>query len=106
MLAKKYSNDTGSASKGGDLGWVSSGQLVGEIERAMKKLKPGEISQPVQSRFGIHLVQVLERHQQDIGKQRRRMSVRQQIHARKSEEKLQQWLLELRSQAYIEVVSH
>ncbi len=105
-LAKKYSNDAGSASQGGDLGWTSSGQLVGEIEKAMNKLKPGETSQPIQSRFGIHLLQVIEKRQKDMGKQRRRMGVRQQIHARKSEEKLQQWLLELRSQAYIEVVAN
>lgn len=106
VMAKKYSQDTGSAAQGGNLGWISPGQLVGEIEKAMNSLQPGKISQPVQSRFGVHLVQVIERRRQDVGKQRRRISVRQQIHARKAEEKLQEWLRELRSQAYVEVVSN
>jgi len=104
-VAKKYSNDAGSASQGGDLGWVNPGQLVGEIERAMGALKPGEISQPVRSRFGIHLVQVIERRSQDVGEKRQRARVRQQIHSRKADEKLQTWLQELRSQAYVEVLS-
>ncbi|MFV1997786.1 MAG: peptidylprolyl isomerase [Acidiferrobacterales bacterium] len=104
-VAKKYSNDTGSASQGGDLGWVSPGQLVGEIERAMNALKPGEISQPVQSRFGVHLVQVIGRRSKDVGKKRLRARARQQIHSRKADEKLQTWLQELRSQAYVEVLS-
>ena len=106
VLAKKYSNDTASAGQGGKLGWISPGQLVGEIERTMNALKPGAISQLVQSRFGIHLVQVLERRTQDVGKKSQRMGVRQQIHARKADEKLQTWLQELRSQAYVEVLSN
>lgn len=106
VLAKKYSNDTASAGQGGKLGWISPGQLVGEVERAMNALKPGAISQLVQSRFGIHLVQVLERRNQDVGKKSQRMGVRQQIHARKADEKLQTWLQELRSQAYVEVLSN
>lgn len=105
VLAKKYSNDTASAGQGGNLGWISPGQLVGEVERTMNALKPGAISQPIQSRFGIHLVQVVERRSQDVGNQRQRMAVRQQIHARKADEKLQTWLQELRSQAYVEVLS-
>lgn len=106
VLAKKYSDDSGSASQGGSLGWISAGQLVSEIERAMKKLRPGELSQPIQTRFGFHLVEVLEKRQQDMGKQRQRSGIRQQIHNRKAEEKRQEWLLELRSQAYVEVVSN
>ncbi len=105
-VAKQYSNDTGSASQGGDLGWISPGQLVSEIERTMSTLKPGEISQPVQSRFGVHLVQVIERRSQDVSNKRARAGVRQQIHSRKAEEKLQTWLQELRSQAYVEVLSN
>jgi len=103
-IARKYSTDSGSASQGGDLGWTSPGQMVGEIEKAMNALKPGGLSQPVQSRFGIHLVQVLGRRSQDVGNQRQRMGVRQQIHARKADEKLREWLQELRSQAYIEIL--
>jgi peptidyl-prolyl cis-trans isomerase SurA len=105
-VAKKYSNDTVSASQGGDLGWVSPGQMVGEFETAMRGLKPGEISQPVQSRFGVHLIQVVERRSRDVGKKRQRAAVQQQIHSRKADEKLQTWLQELRSQAYVEVLSN
>ncbi len=105
-LAKKYSNDTASAGQGGKLGWISPGQLAGEIEKTINALKPGAMSQPVQSRLGIHLVQVLERRNQDVGKKSRRMGVRQQIHARKADEKLQTWLQELRSQAYVEILSN
>lgn len=105
-LARKHSADSGSASQGGDLGWTSPGQLVSEIEKVTSTLKPGKISQPVQSRFGVHLVQVLERRNQDVGEQRQRLGVRQQIHGRKAEEKLQEWLQELRSQAYIEILTN
>lgn len=102
-LARAYSEDS-SASRGGDLGWMSPGQLVGEFERAMAQLKPGEVSQPVQTRFGVHLIQVVNRRSKDVGDERQRLAARQQIHARKAEERLQQWLRELRDQAYVEVI--
>lgn len=105
-LAKKHSQDTGSAAQGGDLGWISRGQLVSEVESAIGALQPGETSQPVQSRFGFHLVQVISRRSKDTGNKQERMAVRQQIHSRKAEEKLQTWLLELRSQAYVEILSN
>jgi peptidyl-prolyl cis-trans isomerase SurA len=103
-LARTYSEDTGSASQGGSLGWMSPGQLVSEFEKAMDQLKPGEISKPVQTRFGVHLIQVVGRRTQDLSDQRQRLSAKQQIHARKSEERLQQWQRELRDQAYVEII--
>ena len=102
-LARKYSEDS-SAKEGGNLGWMTPGQLVGEFEDAMNQLKPGEISQPVQTRFGVHLIQVVERRTKDIGDQQQRLNARQQIHQRKAEERMQQWLRELRDQAYVEII--
>jgi peptidyl-prolyl cis-trans isomerase SurA len=104
VLARAHSEDAGSASQGGSLGWMSPGQLVAEFEKAMEQLKPGEISKPVQTRFGVHLIQVLDRRTQDLGNERQRLSAKQQIHARKAEERLQQWQRELRDQAYVEII--
>ena len=104
VLARAHSEDPGSGSQGGSLGWMSPGQLVGEFEKAMARLKPGEISQPVRTRFGVHLIQVTDRRSKDVGGERQRLTARQQIHARKAEEKLQSWLRELRDQAYVEII--
>jgi len=100
--AKSRSDDVGSAAGGGDLGWVNPGQTVPEFEKAMDALKPGEISQPVQSAFGVHLIQVLERRERDLSQEREIAQARQQIHARKSEERYEQWLRQLRDEAYVE----
>ncbi len=101
-LAKLYSEDT-SASSGGDLGWLSPGDTVSAFEQAMNKLTPGQISEPVQSQFGWHLIQVIERRSQDISLDRRRQSARQAIRTRKSDVVVQEWLRQLRDQAYIEL---
>ncbi|HCE11066.1 MAG TPA: molecular chaperone SurA, partial [Oxalobacteraceae bacterium] len=90
-LAKLYSNDL-SASKGGDLGWIYPGDTVPEFERAMDALKPGEISGPVESPFGFHLIQVLERKTNDVSQERQRMAARMAIRERKLEEATQDWL--------------
>ncbi len=103
-LARAHSDDPGSAAQGGNLGWMSPGQLVSEFEKAMAKLKPGEISQPVRTRFGVHLIQVVDRRSKDLGDERQRLTARQQIHDRKAEERQQQWMRELRDQAYVEVI--
>jgi peptidyl-prolyl cis-trans isomerase SurA len=100
-LARQYSED-GTASKGGDLGWVNPGDTVPEFEKAMNALKPGEISEPVHSPFGWHIIQVLERRSQDMAKDSARLKARQEIKARKSDEAYQDWLRELRDSAYIE----
>ncbi|HET7776069.1 MAG TPA: peptidylprolyl isomerase, partial [Azospira sp.] len=100
-LARLYSQD-GSAPKGGDLGWLYPGDTVPEFERAMDALKIGEISQPVQSMFGWHLIQVQERRVQDVSQDRQRSVARQALRERKSDEAYQDWLRQLRDRAYVE----
>lgn len=103
-LARAHSEDA-SATKGGDLGWLSPGDTVPEFERAMDALKPGEISAPVQTPFGWHLIQVLERRNEDMSKERQRLAARQTLRARKSDEAYQEWVRQLRDRAYIELRS-
>jgi peptidyl-prolyl cis-trans isomerase SurA len=101
-LARVHSEDA-SASKGGDLGWILPGDTVPEFERAMNGLKVGEISEPVRSPFGWHLIQVLERGMQDVSKERQRLAARQTLRARKSDEAYQEWVRQLRDRAYVEL---
>jgi len=101
-LARLHSED-GSAGNGGDLGWVSPGDTVPEFERAMDALKPGQLSDPVKSPFGWHLIQVEERRTQDVTKDRQRLVARQAIRARKGDEAYQEWLRQLRDRAYVEL---
>ena len=101
-LARVHSEDA-SASRGGELGWILPGDTVPEFERAMNNLKPGEISAPVRSPFGWHLIQVLERGTQDVSKERRRLAARQTLRARKADEAYQEWVRQLRDRAYVEV---
>ena len=101
QLARLHSDDL-SAAKGGDLGWLSPGDTVPEFERAMDALKPGEVSEPIQSPFGWHLIQVLERRNQDITQERRRFEARQAIRARKAEEAFEDWVRQIRDRAYVE----
>lgn len=100
-LAKVHSADL-SASKGGDLGWIYPGDTVPEFEQAMDALKPGELSQPVQSPFGWHLIQVEERRTQDVSEERKRASARNALRERKMDEAYQDWLRQLRDRAYVE----
>lgn len=101
-LARLFSQD-GSASKGGDLGWIYPGDTVPEFERAMNLLAPGELSQPVQSPFGFHLIEVLDRRVQDVSSERRRAAVRQTLRERKRDEAYQDWLRQARDRAYVEI---
>ena len=101
-LARAHSEDA-SAGKGGDLGWISPGDTVPEFERAMDALKPGEISEPVRSPFGWHIIEVLERRNQDMSKERTRLLARQTLRARKSDEAYQEWVRQLRDRAYVEL---
>lgn len=100
-LAKQHSEDA-SAPTGGDLGWVSPGDTVPDFEQAMSSLSPGEISGPVQSPFGWHLIQVVERRTQDVSQERQRQTARQAIRARKADAAFQEWLQKLRDRAYVE----
>lgn len=101
-LARVHSEDA-SAARSGELGWVLPGDTVPEFERAMDNLKIGEISEPVRSPFGWHLIQVLERGNQDVSKERRRLAARQTLRARKADEAYQEWVRQLRDRAYIEL---
>jgi peptidyl-prolyl cis-trans isomerase SurA len=101
-LARLHSEDA-SAANGGDLGWISPGDTVPDFERAMDALGPGRLSDPVQSPFGWHLIQVLERRTQDVTKDRQRLVARQAIRARKADEAYQEWLRQLRDRAYVEI---
>jgi peptidyl-prolyl cis-trans isomerase SurA len=101
-LARLHSED-GSAARGGDLGWVYPGDTVPDFERAMDALKPGEISQPVKTPFGWHLIQVLERRTAGMSAERRRLLARQALRERKADEAYQEWLRQLRDQTYVEM---
>jgi len=101
-LARLHSQDA-SASKGGDLGWVLPGDTVPEFERAFLALKPGEVSQPVRSPFGYHLIQLLERRSAGLTPERRRMQARLALKERKADEAYQEWLRQLRDRTYVEV---
>ena len=101
-LARLYSQD-GSAGKGGDLGWISPGDTVPEFERAMDALKDNELSPVVQTPFGMHLIQVLERRQRDVSEERKRAVARQALRERRLDESYQEWLRQLRDRAYVEI---
>ena len=103
-LARAQSQDPGSASEGGDLGWVTPGQMVPEFEQAMDQLGIGETSQPVESRFGWHLIQVLARREHDDTAEYRRNRARESIRQRKTEEELEIWLRRLRDESYVEYI--
>ncbi len=100
-LARSRSEDT-SASRGGELNWLSPGDTVPEFERAMDALKPGEISAPVRSPFGWHLIQVIERRNQDMTQEGRRLNARKTLRDRKTDEAYQEWVRQLRDRAYVE----
>ena len=102
QLARVHSEDT-SSSKGGDLGWLSEGDTVPEFEAAMNKLKVNEISDPVRSSFGWHLIQVLERRSADMSNERKRLAARQTLRERKGEEAFQEWIRQTRDRAYVEL---
>ena len=101
-VARDVSED-GSAPSGGDLGWASPGQFVPEFEEAMTKLAPGGISAPVVSRFGVHLIQVLERRSSTLDPKEVREQARGQLREAKYEQAYLDWAKELRLRAYIEL---
>ena len=100
-LARLNSNDL-SAAKGGDLGWIYPGDTVPEFERAMDALKPGQVSEPVQSPFGWHLIQVVDRRVDEASDERKRQIARQALRERKAEEAYEDWLRQQRDRAYVE----
>jgi len=101
-LARQYSEDS-TASSGGDLGWVNPGDTVPQFEKAMNELKDNQISQPIRTQFGWHIIQVIERRSQDMSKEAARLKARQEIRAKKADEAYQDWIRELRDRAYVEL---
>ena len=101
-LAKLYSQD-GSAQKGGDLGWLYPGDTVQPFEQAMNALKIGEISGPVQSPFGFHIIQVLERRTTNVSQDRQRQRAMGALRQRKMEDANLEWIRQVRDRAYVEI---
>jgi peptidyl-prolyl cis-trans isomerase SurA len=101
-MARVHSDDA-SSGRGGELDWVYPGDTVPDFERAMQELKVGEISQPVRTPFGYHLIEVLERRAADVSPERRRLQARQALRERKSDEAFQEWLRQVRDRAYVEL---
>jgi len=99
----KLNSEDGTAAKGGDLGWISPGDTVPDFEQAMNRLKIGEISAPVRTPFGWHLIQVQERRTQDITTERQREQARLALRQRKSDEAFQDWVRQTRDKAYVEI---
>ncbi|MBD9363643.1 peptidylprolyl isomerase [Methylomonas fluvii] len=102
-LARAHSDDKGSAINGGSLDWVGPGALVPPFEEAMNKLAINEISQPVQTQFGWHMIQVLGRENQDNSEQFKKDKIREEIRKRKIEEETELWLRRLRDEAFVEI---
>ena len=100
-LARLFSTD-GAAAKGGDLGWLYPGDTVPEFEAVMNNLKLGEVSEPVESSFGFHLIEVLERKSDDVSKEKQRNAARNAIRERKLEEATEDWQRQVRDRAYVE----
>ncbi|MFQ5468703.1 MAG: peptidylprolyl isomerase [Gammaproteobacteria bacterium] len=100
--AREFSEDTASGINGGDLGWINPGQMVPEFEKMVDMLASQEISQPFKTRFGWHIVQVLDRRKHDDTEQYTRSKAREDIYQRKVEEEYGKWLRRLRDEAYVE----
>ena len=101
-MARVHSSDA-TAARGGDLDWVYPGDVVPDFERAYQDLKVGEVSQPVRTPFGYHLIQVMERRSADMSPERRRLQARQALRERKADNAYQDWLRQLRDQSYVEL---
>ena len=101
-LAKQHSLDKGSARQGGELGWAAPGKFVPAFENALNKLKPGEISEPFQSAFGWHIVQVMKRRQAPVSRELLEAKAREFLFKQKKEEAELLWLRRLRDEAYVE----
>lgn len=101
-LARDHSQD-GSAAQGGDLGWANPGMFVPEFEAVMNSLAPGQISEPLVSRFGVHLIQLMERRQATLNPQEQREAVRAILHEKKLDEAYVSWAQDVRGRAYVEL---
>ena len=105
QLARELSDDRGSKQSGGSLGWVSPGQMVPEFESAMNNLAVGDVSQPIKSQFGWHLIEVEAHRKSDMTDVMRRQQVRRLLAERRFEEEVQNWLREIRDSTWVEIRS-
>ncbi len=104
-LARIYSDDSVSAANGGDLGWVSPGETVPQFEQTFQQLPLNQISQPIETQYGVHILEVLDRRQKNVTDQVIRNRVDNILRRQRAEREFEQWVRELREQAYIEYVS-
>ena len=102
-LAREYSEDIGSAQEGGDLGWTNPGQMVPAFENAMDSVALDDVSQPIHSEFGWHILQVLERRQEDVSKAVVQNRAGDILHQRKYQEELDAWLRKIRDEAFVDI---
>ena len=102
-LASTFSNDPGSARDGGSLGWVSPGMMVPEFDKTMQAAEVGKVSQPFQTQFGWHILQVTDKRQQDMTKETQTRMARQILGERQFDAELDSWLRELRNNTYVEI---
>ncbi|MDQ5898232.1 MAG: peptidyl-prolyl cis-trans isomerase SurA, partial [Pseudomonadota bacterium] len=101
-LARQYSED-GSAPQGGNLGWAGPGQFVPEFEQALARLRPGQVSDPILSRFGVHLIQLMDRREVRLDVREQREMARNALREQKSEEAYAEWARDVRARAYVEL---
>ncbi len=102
-LATRFSADKGSAERGGDLGWAFPGDYVAEFEKAVMQLKIGEISQPIKSIFGFHIIELVDRRQQPLSQERQRKIAKTILKENKLKETTDEWVRELRANSYVEI---
>ena len=102
-VAREYSEDIGSAQEGGELGWASPGQMVPVFENAMAQAKINEVTQPFESPYGWHILQVLKRRQQDVTELVNRNRAEDFLHNRKYQEELDAWLRQIRDEAFVDI---
>ena len=102
-MAKQYSEDIGSAQEGGELGWTTPGQMVPEFEQAMAVTDIGQISDPVKSQYGWHIIEVTGRREQDMSQQIARNQASEYLHSRKYQEELDAWLQKIRDEAFVDI---
>jgi peptidyl-prolyl cis-trans isomerase SurA len=102
-LAREYSEDIGSAQEGGELGWVTPGQMVPEFDQAMNATAVGEISDPVRSQFGWHILEVEDRREHDMTNEAVRNQAANYLHQRKYQEELDAWLRQIRDEAFVDI---
>ncbi len=102
-LARQYSEDIGSAQEGGELGWTMPGQMVPQFDQAMKTATIGEITEPVRTQFGWHILEVEDRREQDMTDKARQNMAMNYLHQRKYQEELDAWLRQIRDEAFVDI---